>query len=86
MASAMGSPIKVDVMICCQCGGKIPVENWENKEHKSLHCIDCGTSIDMSIHFHTYYHGVCQCDKLVKLGIAEATRECDKTCKGGKCG
>lgn len=86
MASSMGSPIKVDVLIDCMCGGKIQVADWQNKEHKSLHCIECGTSIDMSLHFHTYKHGVCKCDPLVILGIAEATRDCDKTCKGGKNG
>lgn len=76
----MGSPIKVDVLIDCACGGKIPVNDWQNKEHKSLNCIDCGTSIDMSLHFHTYRHSCDKHDELVKLGIAEATRECKENC------
>lgn len=83
MASAQGSPISVDICVKCGCGNSLRISDWLNKEHKSLRCPKCDTSIDMSIHFHTFRHGLCKCDELVKAGVAEGTRECNKTCKGG---
>jgi hypothetical protein len=81
MASSIGSSIKVDLIINCQCGHTISIPNWQSKEHKSFSCSKCDTNIDMQLSFHTYRHHVCRCDELVNIGVAEAVRPCG----GAKC-
>lgn len=79
MASSMGKPVAVVIQIHCACGNTIPLD-VENKEHKSIQCCNCGNNIDISCHYHTYFHGCDKHDQLVQLGVAEATRKCKVNC------
>lgn len=79
MASAIGNKITFIIDCLCSCGNKFPVTS-ENRKHTSLYCENCDTHIDYFQRYHSYRHGCDKHDELVKLGIAEASRQCVKGC------
>jgi len=80
----MKSEKTVTISIACRCGYK--VESIQiDRMTRSVTCEVCGAVTDFFCRTHTYKRGVCACDELVLLGVAEATRECDEFCGGAKC-
>lgn len=81
MASAGGVGITtIDLVVNCGCGKSRTYKNVKRGEHKSVVCVNCETSHDLSLYHHCYQHGLTSHDELVLIGSAEATREC-KGCK-----
>ena len=64
----------------CTCGYAVEA-TVVNKGLTTVICDECKTEHDLSGSVHSYKKYVCACDELVKLGCAEATRECNKHCK-----
>lgn len=66
--------------IWCKCGHAV-IKKVEHRSTNTMHCTHCGASFEVYTYFRELPKAICRCDDLVKLGVAEAMRECDEFCE-----